>query len=67
MSNGSGDEYGIVFCPAGVWIRGFDHESLMSPYARDELEVWPGVLEEVPEVFREYVVEPAFSDEGCRG
>nr|WP_327070852.1 MULTISPECIES: hypothetical protein [unclassified Kitasatospora] len=40
MRNGSGDEYSIVFAPAGVYIRGFDHESPMSPYAADG--GWPG-------------------------
>jgi hypothetical protein len=62
MSNGSGDEFSIVFSPAGAWIRGFAHESRMSPYADDG--PWPGVLDEVPEVFRPCVEEPAFSDDG---
>ncbi|MGW7268426.1 hypothetical protein [Streptomyces sp. NPDC054842] len=61
MSNGSGDEYSVVFSPAGVCVRGFDHESPMSPYAEDG--PWPGVLDEVPEVFRACVEEPAFCDE----
>ncbi|MFB7460302.1 hypothetical protein [Streptomyces sp. NPDC056188] len=61
MRNGSGDEYSIVFSPAGAYVRGFDHESPMSPYAEDG--PWPGVLDEVPEVFRPCVEEPAFSDE----
>jgi hypothetical protein len=61
MSNGSGDEYSIVFSPAGAYVRGFAHESAMSPYVEDG--VWPGVLDEVPEVFRSCVEEPAFSDE----
>ncbi|MER5830980.1 hypothetical protein ABT116_09110 [Streptomyces sp. NPDC002130] len=61
MRSGSGDEYSIVFSPAGVYVRGFDHESPMSPYAEDG--PWPGVLDEVPEVFRRYVEEPAFCDE----
>ncbi|MDO0925723.1 hypothetical protein QQY24_09975 [Streptomyces sp. TG1A-8] len=61
MRSGSGDEYSIVFSPAGVYVRGFDHESPMSPYAEDG--PWPGVLDEVPEVFRPYVGEPVFSDE----
>lgn len=33
MRNGSGDEYAIVFSAAGAYIRGFDHEAVMSPYA----------------------------------
>ncbi|MEV3992423.1 hypothetical protein AB0J57_26290 [Streptomyces sp. NPDC049837] len=60
MSNGAGDEFSIVFSPAGAYVRGFDHESPMSPYV-DEAP-WPGVVDEVPEVFRRYVEEPAFSD-----
>lgn len=60
MSNGAGDEYSIVFSPDGAYIRGFDHESPMSPYV-DEAP-WPGVVDEVPDVFRRYVEEPAFSD-----
>jgi hypothetical protein len=60
MRNGSGDEYDIVFSPAGAYIRGFDHESPMSPYADDT--VWPGVLDAVPDVFRKCADEPAFMD-----
>ncbi|MGW1022846.1 hypothetical protein ACWD4J_03880 [Streptomyces sp. NPDC002577] len=61
MRNGSGDEYSIVFSAAGAYVRGFDHESPMSPYAEDG--PWPGVLDDVPDVFRPCVEEPAFSDE----
>ncbi|CAM5238099.1 hypothetical protein [Streptomyces aurantiogriseus] len=61
MRNGSGDEWAIVFSPAGAWIRGFAHESPMSPYEEDG--PWPGVLDDVPEVFAAYVEEPAFTDE----
>ncbi|MFD3760789.1 hypothetical protein [Streptomyces sp. NPDC058622] len=61
MRDGSGDEYSIVFSTAGAYIRGFAHESPMSPFAEDG--PWPGVLDEVPEVFRSSVQEPAFSDE----
>ncbi|MEU9352677.1 hypothetical protein AB0D65_17205 [Streptomyces griseoloalbus] len=61
MRSGSGNEYSIVFSAAGAYMRGFDHESPMSPYAEDG--PWPGVLDEVPDVFRPYVEEPAFSDE----
>ncbi|MGW6914333.1 hypothetical protein ACWGB8_10995 [Kitasatospora sp. NPDC054939] len=62
MRNGSGDEYSIVFSAAGAYVRGFDHESPMSPYGSDG-EPWPGVVDDVPEVFRAYVTEPAFTDE----
>ncbi|WP_328615574.1 hypothetical protein OHS18_01255 [Amycolatopsis sp. NBC_00355] len=61
--DGAGNEYSVVFTAAGAYVRGFDHESPMSPYATDDDEPWPGVLDAVPGVFREWVAEPAFSDE----
>ncbi|WP_246212252.1 hypothetical protein [Streptomyces abyssomicinicus] len=64
MRDGMGSEYAIVFSAAGAYARGFDHRSLMSPYARPDVPaVWPGVLDEIPDVFRAYVTEPAFCDE----
>ncbi len=61
MRDGMGSDYAIVFSAAGAYVRGFDHESLMSPWARMDVPVvWPGVLDDVPEVFRPYVTEPAF-------
>ncbi|MET8756150.1 hypothetical protein ABZW32_39580 [Streptomyces sp. NPDC004667] len=62
MRNGSGDEYSIVFSAAGAYVRGFDHESPMSPFGNDG-EPWPGVIDEVPELFSAFVEEPAFTDE----
>ncbi|MGW7607020.1 hypothetical protein ACWGKW_07005 [Streptomyces sp. NPDC054766] len=61
MRDGSGDEFSIVFSAVGAYIRGFAHESHMSPYANDG--PWPGVLDDVPEPFRSCVEEPAFADE----
>ncbi|KIF69289.1 hypothetical protein HY68_12910 [Streptomyces sp. AcH 505] len=64
MRNGSGDEFDIVFSSAGAFIRGFDHESPLSPYQHDAAPApWPGVVDSVPDVFRKYVREPAFTDE----
>ncbi|MGF9909103.1 hypothetical protein [Brevibacillus porteri] len=48
VSNGSGDDLFILFTPEGVIVKGFDHESEMSPHAREEYEVWPGTYEQVP-------------------
>jgi len=48
VSNGAGDEIYIVFTPEGVIVKGFDHESEMSPYARDDGEIWPGIYEQTP-------------------
>ncbi|GAA4621868.1 hypothetical protein GCM10023196_011900 [Actinoallomurus vinaceus] len=60
MNNGSGDEYSIVFTSAGAFIRGFDHESPMSPYGDDDFALWPGLVESVPAEFTAQVTEPAF-------
>ncbi|MFD0524646.1 hypothetical protein [Paractinoplanes durhamensis] len=59
MRNGSGDEFHIVFGPAGVFVRGFDHESVMSP-ARNDEELWPGLVDTVPAAFAGQMDEPAF-------
>ncbi|MFF0657475.1 MULTISPECIES: hypothetical protein [Micromonospora] len=64
MSNGGGDEWAVVFAPEGAFIRVFDHESSMSPYADDDLELWPGLLDGLPAQFHRLVEEPAFGDEG---
>lgn len=64
MRNGSGDEFDIVFSPVGAYIRGFDHESPLSPYHHDDVPTpWPGVVDSVPDVFRDLVGEPVFTDE----
>ena len=51
-----------MFSAAGVYVRGFGHESPMSPYGQDG-EPWPGVIDNVPDVFKTFVEEPAFTDE----
>lgn len=63
MRDGSGDAWSIVFSPAGAFIRGFAHESPMSP-ARNRSELWPGLVDGVPEVFSGDVAQPAFSADG---
>lgn len=61
MRNGSGDEYFILFNPHGAIIKGFAHESSMSPWASGTNQVWPGVLDQVPSEFQAFLSEPAFS------
>ena len=61
MRDGSGDEYFILFNSHGAIMKGFAHESTMSPWATDSEQLWPGVLDEVPSEFREFLTEPAFS------
>ncbi|MCZ7438083.1 hypothetical protein O7598_16860 [Micromonospora sp. WMMC241] len=62
MSNGSGDEWAVVFTADGVFIRVFDHESSMSPYVDPDRELWPGLLDGLPEALGVMVDEPAFGD-----
>jgi hypothetical protein len=64
MRNGSGDDYAIVFLPAGAWVRVFAHESPMSPWAMEPPRPWPGVLDTVPAAFQACVQEPAFILDG---
>lgn len=54
MRNGSGDAYSIVFAPHGVFVRGLDHKSPMSPFASGGL--WPGLVDSIPEVFSPQVI-----------
>lgn len=63
MRNGSGDEWYCAFGPPGAFLKGFDHESEMSPWAVEIPKVWPGVLDGVPDVFKSFATEPAFSME----
>ncbi|MEU8894365.1 hypothetical protein [Nocardia sp. NPDC048505] len=52
MRDGSGNEWHIVFAPAGCYGLGFDHEAPADPR----------VFDAVPEVFAPFVAEPAFAD-----
>ncbi|MBQ1019841.1 hypothetical protein KBX71_18510 [Micromonospora sp. D93] len=63
MSNGSGDEWAVVFSAEGAFIRVFDHESAMSPYRDPDHELWPSLLDGIPQVMHPQVEEPAFCDE----
>ncbi|MFE6907514.1 hypothetical protein [Streptomyces erythrochromogenes] len=63
MDNAAGDEYAILFTPDGVFGRGFDHESSMSPYTNEDMALWPGLVDTLPEVFRPLLDEPAFCDD----
>jgi hypothetical protein len=61
IDNGSGDDLFIIFAPQGTIIKGFDHESEVSPYARDEHEVWPGIYEEVPTSLLSFLEDEAIA------
>ncbi|MFB9240484.1 hypothetical protein IV454_24940 [Massilia antarctica] len=47
--NGAGDHVIAFFTSDGkALIKGFDHESEVSPHARDEYAIWPGLYEGIP-------------------
>jgi hypothetical protein len=48
IDNGAGDHLFILFSPEGTLLKGFDHESELSPYANDEEEIAPGIYKAVP-------------------
>lgn len=60
MRNGCGDDLMTVFDAAGCFLRGFDHESPMSPWLATPTQVWPGVLDDLPKQFDGSLNEPAF-------
>ncbi|MNI41598.1 hypothetical protein D3C73_958550 [compost metagenome] len=63
IDNGSGDHLFILFAPQGTIIKGFDHESELSPYARDEHEIWPGIYEGVPKILFSLLEDEAIENE----
>ena len=48
FKTGGGDEIYALFKGDDAIMKGFDHESEVSPYGSDEHEEWPGVYDGVP-------------------
>ena len=63
MRDGSGDHFFILFTSVGVVIKGFAHESAMSPYRANPPSAWPGIYESVPEGLKTALSDPALSME----
>ncbi len=68
MRDGSGDEYVIWFAPEGAVIKGFGHESPMSPAStkfvhevQAGVPLYPGLLDGFPDALRPFLEEPAFA------
>jgi hypothetical protein len=61
MRNGSGDEYSITFTGDGAFLRGFDHESPLSPFIQTPPARWPGLLSGLPIAFATVAYQPAFA------
>lgn len=52
LRNGSGDDGSVTFTPQGAYLRGFDHESELTPWVNDPPALFPGLLDDVPEVLQ---------------
>jgi hypothetical protein len=61
MRNGGGDEWFCGFGQAGALLKGFDHESKMSPWRSDPPAIWPGVVDNVPVALQHFLANPDFS------
>jgi hypothetical protein len=62
MRDGSGDQWFLWFGEPGLVLLGFAHEAApMTPYARADRSLWPGLLEGFPDALRAALEEPAFS------
>lgn len=63
MRNGCGDEYFLLFNAAGAILKGFAHESPMTPYSCKPPKLRAGLFESVPKEFASFLGEPAFDME----
>ena len=63
MRNGTGDDFFALFNDKGCFLKGFAHETPMSPYGQHPIQVWPGILNSVPAEFTTCLKEPAFKIE----
>ncbi|MDF2938314.1 MAG: hypothetical protein K0Q90_3687 [Paenibacillaceae bacterium] len=57
IDNGSGDHMYVLFSKEGTLIKGFDHESALSPYANEEEAVALGIYDDVPGVLLDLLGE----------
>jgi hypothetical protein len=61
MRDGCGDGFFALFNAGGCLLKGFSHETPMSPYAVHPRKVWPGVLDSIPVEFASCLQEQAFT------
>lgn len=61
FKDGEGNFFFALFSPGGSVVRGFDHESQMSPFRKDPPELWPGLFDGLPDALGSRVSDPAFA------
>ncbi|WP_229750260.1 hypothetical protein [Paenibacillus nasutitermitis] len=59
IDNGSGDHLFILFAPDGAILKGFDHESSLSPHAGEDYVIWPGIYDQTPLVLLDLLDDEA--------
>lgn len=63
FKDGSGNHFFAWFSKKGAVVRGFDHESEMSPFREEPAVVWPGMWKGLPKELVYATREPAFGEE----
>lgn len=63
VDDGSGDDLFCLFSPVGTVLKGFDHESPLSPHAQESYHVWPGIYDGLPAPLSALLDNPAFKRE----
>ena len=63
FKDGEGNFFFAWFSPKGAVVRGFDHDSVMSPFRHDPPVRWPGIFDGLPKELRYVLEEPAFAQE----
>lgn len=63
IDNGAGDHLYILFAPEGTILKGFDHESPLSPHAQVEYGIWPGIYEGLPVSLSSLLADEALQSE----
>lgn len=61
IRNDSGDDLFLLFDMNGAIMKGFDHESKMTPYRLTPKKIWQGIYDSVPMAFASFMKEPAFN------
>jgi hypothetical protein len=60
FKDGEGNAFFAWFTAQGAVVRGFDHDSAMSPFRHDPPARWPGLFDGLPAALAHAQVEPAF-------
>ncbi|GIE35347.1 hypothetical protein Ait01nite_083920 [Actinoplanes italicus] len=62
MDDNVGNDLSIAFVPQGALIKGFHHESPLSPSVNDD-EVWPGMMDGIPDFLQSVLEDPSLIDD----